>query len=150
MRKFSEAEVEKLLIRTNMTVCEKCNGQMVHVYEGKYECRQCGHVVWDGLDKVRTFLEENEEASIEEVSKETGVHTSVIEMFLQKGNEEIQKEEQKEMHCERCGCSIHYGNFCSDCMKELASDIRIAFNENRRVRIEPVQNLKKADKMWSR
>ncbi len=123
-------DLEKLIIGNKPVICENCQGKMFYVSSGKYECRLCGHIVLDDFGKVKQYLEDYGPSPAIVVSEATGVPTEIIEMFLKRGRIEIPEGSKYYLKCERCSCSIRYGRFCPDCVRELANGIKVLFNED--------------------
>lgn len=60
----------------------------------------------------------------------TGVPQVLIKLFLKKGKLEIPENSKYYLKCEKCGCSIRYGRYCPECVKELAGGIKAVFSED--------------------
>lgn len=124
---MEERNLEKLIISNKPVECELCKGKMYYVHSGMYRCKKCGHEVLDDFGKVRNFLESNGPAPALTISAATGVSTEIIEAFLRQGRVEIPDGSKYYISCERCGCSIRFGRFCPECVRELAGGIKSAF-----------------------
>lgn len=122
-------DLEKLIIGNKPVKCDKCNGKMFYIGSGAYECARCGYKILDDFGKVKQFLEENGPSPILVIAQVTGVKPEIIEMFLKKGRVEIPEGSKYYLQCERCGCSIKYGRYCPECVRELAGGIQKMFNE---------------------
>ena len=110
--------------------CNVCGGEMKPLYGGIYECKDCKKQEYDDFGKVRAYIEEHGRQPAIILAQETGVELSTIEMFLRTGRLEIPEGSDIYIGCERCGCDIRYGRYCSDCMKVLTGDVKKAiFNE---------------------
>ena len=122
-------DLEKLIIGNKPVHCSMCNGKMFYVGGGRYRCEKCGSETLDDFGKVKQFLEENGPSPALVVARATGVKPEIIEIFLKKGRVEIPEGSTYYLSCEKCGCSIRYGRYCPDCVRELAGGIRAVFNE---------------------
>lgn len=120
-------DLEKLIIDNKPVQCEKCKGKMFYVHSGMYKCNDCGYEVLDDFGKVKQFLEANGPMPVMIISKATEVSTEVIEIFLRQGRVEIPEGSKYYISCEKCGCSIRYGRFCPECVRELAGGIKSLF-----------------------
>lgn len=120
-------DLEELIVANKPVVCEKCNGKMFYVHGGLYRCEKCGHEILDDFGKVKQFLESNGPTSVFAISQATGVDMEIIEIFLRQGRVEIPEGSKYYISCEKCGCSIRYGRFCPECVRELAGGIKSAF-----------------------
>lgn len=117
-------ELEKIIIDNKPVKCEMCNGKVFYVNSGMYRCEQCGYEMYDDFGKVRNYWEVNGPAPALIISEATGVSTELIEGFLRQGRVEIPDGSKYYIKCEKCGCSIRFGRFCPDCVRELAGGIR--------------------------
>lgn len=57
---------------------------------------------------------------------------------------EIPEGSKYYLKCEKCGCSIRYGRFCPDCVRELAGEIKAVFHEDvgEKPKCEPDSDMK--------
>lgn len=112
--------------------CEHCKGKIYYVERGKYLCKTCGHVTLDDFAKIKEFLDEKGEVLAQMWAEKIGVDSQSIEYLFHRALKEIPEEESSVAQCERCGCSIPSGRFCTVCTRELAGGIRsVLFQENR-------------------
>ena len=123
-------DLEKLLIENKPTHCELCGEKVYYLDSGKYQCRNCEHIMMDDFGKVKTYIEEHGPSPAMEIECATGVRQEVIDMFLRKGRVEIPEGSKYYIKCERCHCSIRYGRFCPECMRETAQGINAIFSED--------------------
>lgn len=123
-------DLEKLIIDNKPVVCDRCKGKMFYVNGGLYRCGSCGYEVLDDFGKVKKFLDEHGAMSVMEISQATGVSVDIITMFLKQGRVEIPEGSKYYISCEKCGCSIRYGRFCPECVRNLAGGIRGMFCED--------------------
>ncbi len=120
-------DLERLMINNKPIICEKCSKKMYYVHSGMYRCNACGHEVLDDYGKVKQFLELNGPMPIMTISYATEVRPEIIELFLRQGRVEIPDGSKYYISCEKCGCSIRFGRFCPECVRELAGGIMNAF-----------------------
>ena len=100
--------------------CEKC-GQLF-TYDGIHKlCPNCREEEEDKFKKVKDYLWENPNSTINKVSEETGVDREIIVKFVKEDRlaSEGLEIETEELKCERCGASISHGTLCDKCRKEL-------------------------------
>lgn len=124
-----EHNLEDLMIGNKPVKCELCNGKIFYIGSGKYQCEKCGHEALDDFGRVKKFLQENGPSPILITAQVTGVKPEIIELFLKKGRVEIPEGSKYYLQCERCGCSIRYGRYCPECVRELVGGLQTAFNE---------------------
>lgn len=119
-----------LLIKNKPIQCKACNGKLYYLKDGRYHCRKCGHETMDDLGKVKSFLKQNEDATVMFIAQSTGVDSELIEMVLREGEIEIPRDSNYYLSCEKCGCSIREGKFCSSCVYEITGDIKQLLKED--------------------
>lgn len=140
-------DLEKLLIGNKPVVCEKCKGKLFYKGGGRYECSSCDAFVLDDFGKIKAFLEENGPTPMLVIAQATGVQYEVVEQFLKKGRLEIPEGSKYYLGCEKCGCSIRYGKYCPDCIREVAGGIKAVFHEDVGERPKHMYNAEMAGKM---
>ncbi|NLX64562.1 MAG: flagellar operon protein YvyF [Clostridiaceae bacterium] len=90
---------------------------------GPQICDACKKLEEEEFEKVRAFVREFPGATIQEVSRETGVSTHLIYRFLREGRLEVAESSPIALQCEHCGVRIKSGRFCITCSKRLANDM---------------------------
>jgi len=121
--------LEKLLLESKPLTCELCEEKIYYLDGGRYACRSCGHIMLDDFGKVKQFIEKNGPSPSAVIAYGTGVRQDIINVFLKKGRVEIPEGSRYYIKCEKCGCSIRYGRYCPECVRETARGINAAFNE---------------------
>lgn len=115
--------------------CNVCGGRLYYLESGKYLCKTCGNMVEDDTKKLRTYFRNHKESLVFQISKETGVSQQKVCLLLDRIESELLEENSTHIKCEKCGCSIFSGRFCTACTKELAGGIRAVFYEDRKRRM---------------
>ena len=126
-----------MLIENKPTRCSNCNGRLYFLKEGRFYCRDCGNETLDDLGKVKRFLKKNGEHPVMYIAQGAGVNPEIVEFVIREGNEESEEilmESRYYLSCRKCGCSIRSGNYCGDCTRELAGDIRVLLREDMPIR----------------
>lgn len=123
-----------MLLESKPTRCKACNARVYYLGNGKYYCRTCGFETLDDYGKMKKFVRENPEYTVVYASQVTGVRPEIIEQFAQKGDFEVPEESPYFLSCEKCGCSIREGRYCSFCVYEIAGELKNMFNEDKRMR----------------
>ncbi|HAB62110.1 MAG TPA: hypothetical protein DCE48_15700 [Lachnospiraceae bacterium] len=108
--------------------CPKCNAECHEEDSQTYECPKCGHQEPTDYGKVRTFLDENGNATAMEIARATGVPIGKIHSFLRNGRLEIPEDSDTYIECKRCGTDIRYGKYCPECANILKKELRDAFD----------------------
>lgn len=106
-------------------VCKGCK-RLFQYITGPELCPKCKQTEEEYFQKVKAYLKKNPGATLMTVSKETGVSTVLIESFLRSGRLEVAPESPIHMGCERCGCQIRTGRYCTNCTNELTSELKEA------------------------
>ncbi|MBO4290398.1 MAG: hypothetical protein J5898_00665 [Lachnospiraceae bacterium] len=102
--------------------CKLCFGRMIFKGVGEYQCEECGYLDYDDYGKVRNYVEKNIGASPMEVEQATGVSQRTIRRMLREGRFMLTEDSKDVLHCELCGKSIRFGQFCAECEKELKKE----------------------------
>lgn len=133
-------EMRELLLNRRPVRCSKCDGRLFLAGNGEYECKSCGNIEYDDFGKVKKYLEENPSASAIVVEAAIGVPRELIDAFLRRGRLEMPEGMPEPITCERCGCTIRSGRFCSSCIRQLAGGMQGAFSSGTTDRPRPQQN----------
>lgn len=104
--------------------CPRCGRLFAGVED---VCPSCLAKEHEEFEKVRSYLAEHRNASVTEVSGETGVAVAQIHRWVRAGRLKLTSEQLGDtLRCERCGAPIERGRFCPTCLGELAREIRRA------------------------
>ncbi|QSO50367.1 hypothetical protein JZ785_15570 [Alicyclobacillus curvatus] len=75
---------------------------------------------------VRAYLREHKDATMAEVTEETGVELEVIVALIQDGRLILRDNPNLTYPCSRCGAQTQAGRYCADCTRELTQEISVA------------------------
>lgn len=90
-------------------------------------CPACLAEEQEEFDRVRAYLISHRNASVAEVSAQTGVAVAQIHRWVRAGRLKVSPEQLGGgLRCERCGAPIDSGRFCRKCLGELAGELRRA------------------------
>jgi len=109
----------KLTIRN----CKRC-GQIYHYDDIHKICPNCRKKEEEDFEKVKGYLNENPNSSINKVSKETGVAKKIIIEFIK--NNRLIAEDLKidvSIRCKRCGQEITHGKYCDQCVEKFKNEL---------------------------
>lgn len=81
--------------------------------------------------KVREFLRENRDASLEEVVKATEIPMQTLIQMIQDGRIMLRDNPNMAYPCERCGSLTQSGRYCMKCTKEIANSLSQAGTQMR-------------------
>ena len=125
-----EKGLEKALIERKPLQCAICGERVYYLDGGRYQCRNCEHIMYDDFGKVKKYIDEHGPSPAMAISNATGVEVELIDSFLRRGKLEIPEGSKYYIQCQKCHCSIRYGRFCPACIKETATDIKKVFGED--------------------
>ncbi|WP_026895472.1 TIGR03826 family flagellar region protein [Clostridiisalibacter paucivorans] len=110
--------------------CRKCG--KIYQYDGFKICPTCRKEDEIDFQKVKDYLYDNPNATIQMVSEETEVSEKKILRYLKEGRLEL-KDGSKNLilECERCGVSIKTGRFCDKCAVEIERELKSSISPKR-------------------
>ena len=91
-------------------------------------CPVCEKTEEETFQLLKTYLNENPESTLNEVSEGTGVTPKKILRFIREGRLEITKGMQNDVRCDVCGCPIPKGRYCDECKIKLNQNITEMFS----------------------
>jgi len=80
-------------------------------------CHDCRTSDRNLFNVIRDYLYAYPGASINQVTDDTGISSSVVLKYLREGRLQTVGE-MKVLNCEQCGVPINYGRLCEDCEKK--------------------------------
>lgn len=106
--------------------CKRCG--KIYQYDGVHKiCNNCRIQLEKDFEKVKEFLKENPNSSINIVSEETGVEKKTIIEFIK--NDRLIAEDLEidvTLKCQRCGTEIKHGKYCDKCISDMKDEIESA------------------------
>ena len=101
----------------NVSECLLC-GKPFMKFGRKQICRDCEYKEEEYFQKVREYLYDYPNASVEEVSQQTEVNDKIIVDWVKEGRLE-RAGLTMSYPCQMCGKSIHSGRVCHSCQSDL-------------------------------
>lgn len=95
-------------------------------------CPACMKDIDKEYDKCATFLKDNRQCSMQELSDGTGVSVRQITRFIREGRISIVKLPNLAYACESCGAPIRDNTLCVECRNRLAAEMKSQMNESRK------------------
>ncbi len=94
--------------------------------DGKNDlCKKCRSEEDNEFKKVKEYLWENPNSTVNEVHEDTGVKKELILKFINEGRLEAEGLNiGDESACERCGKSISRGKYCYKCQQTILDGIK--------------------------
>ncbi|MGG3572001.1 TIGR03826 family flagellar region protein [Bacillus gobiensis] len=104
--------------------CPKCNALFVK-NEWQSICHACLKVEEKQFDVVYDFLrkQKNRQATLLQVSEETGVREELILKFIRQKRIQLSKFPNLGYPCERCKTIIREQRFCAKCREEMTNQL---------------------------
>ena len=124
----------------DLKTCKKC-GRMFSGKEDQEYCNKCRLDIEDHFRIVREYVYDHPNATVNEVSDETGVEKKEVLEYLRDGRLEL-KEESVDLSCMRCGKPIKSGRMCNECGNEIKEGFNKAFDKDKK------EDKKKSNKGW--
>ncbi len=104
--------------------CPRCG--KIYAQTFRNLCPACIKLSDQECSLCNKFLKENRSATIDQLSKETGVETVQILQFIREGRISIAKNPNIKIACETCGGPIREGNLCVNCRNRLINSFKDA------------------------
>jgi predicted amidophosphoribosyltransferase len=107
----------------NHAICKQCNKPFIMIKS--LLCANCAQQEDVDYDKVRTYIIENPDNTIAEVSEGTGVNVKRILRFIKEERLEMSPGIRSEglLKCTKCKVPIDNGDMCASCMAGLSRGI---------------------------
>ena len=107
--------------------CPKC-GKLFAKKTSHKLCPVCRDSEEEDFEKVKDYLWDNPNATIDEVHRETGVERETIIKFVRDDRLIAEGIEVNfDLECKRCGEPIAKGKYCASCQRDLVN----GFNPNK-------------------
>jgi len=102
----------------SLSICPRCGELFIRE---KYEiCNKCRTAENERLYLIKRFIDTHPDATIEELSKISGLEEDEILHYVRKGRLLSEDFSAIEITCEECGEKILSGRFCKKCRDRLA------------------------------
>lgn len=96
--------------------CDECNRVFAH--PNRRLCQECYDQAQKAFTAVKEYLLQNPNASVADVSGETGVDVQVIYDYIRDGRLSVVPRDAQ-VHCVICNESISSGRVCAKCRTSL-------------------------------
>ncbi|MCR5388006.1 MAG: hypothetical protein K6E56_02025 [Lachnospiraceae bacterium] len=83
---MNQKSLERLIYDDRPTVCEKCGDSMEYDVGGRYVCKNCGHVAYDGYGRLKEYIRTHPNSTMFEIKKALGLSAAQINMYLDEGS----------------------------------------------------------------
>ncbi len=101
--------------------CKKCKKMYEHISINNKYCPDCTKREHDRYINVRTYVKNNPGITVQRVSEDLGIDTSIIVRYLKEEKLEISGEVSGFLKCSVCGEEIRTGTHCQSCKRTAGS-----------------------------
>ena len=112
----------------NVSNCKSC-GRLFNVLVNEIHCPACKQALEDDFQQVKKYLEENPNASVEEVSRENDVTVKQIKQWVREERLVFSEGSIEGVECENCGTMIRTGRFCEECKMKMKNNLMSALDK---------------------
>ena len=112
----------------NVSNCKSC-GRLYNVLVNEKICPACKQALEDDFQQVKKYLEENPNASVEEVSRENDVTVKQIKQWVREERLVFSEGSIEGVECENCGTMIRTGRFCEECKMKMKNNLMSALDK---------------------
>lgn len=102
---------------------------MFNYVAGQPICEECKKAVEDDFQKVKSYLSENPQASLKQISDDNGVKLNQIKEWIREERLMFDKDSPIQLTCEKCGAPIQTGRLCAKCKNNMANNLTDAFQK---------------------
>ena len=114
--------------RVKIDTCVACKQVFQNIHHTKL-CPSCLKKMEERFDSVRTYIKENEDVGVGEVSEACHVPKGQILKWVREERLYFSSNSDVGVPCLKCGKSINTGKFCDQCRTQVKSDLKGAYVE---------------------
>ena len=92
-------------------------------------CPSCEKEEEQTFQQIRQFIDDNENCTLSELSKGTGVSQKKILRYIHEGRLEISKGMRGDVRCKICSRPITKGQYCDACLIKINQNIYDVFTQ---------------------
>lgn len=86
-------------------------------------CPSCREELEDKFQEVKTYIYDNPEASIQQISEECEIEIAQIKRWIREERLTFSEHSVIGIECEVCGAIIKTGRFCERCKADIAKGL---------------------------
>lgn len=116
----------------NVTNCRSC-GRLFNVLGREKICPNCKQELEDKFQEVKKYLNENPNASMEQVSRDNEVSVKQIKQWVREERLTFAEGSLDGIECEQCGALIRTGRFCDSCKAHIQNNLMSAIDKPKAV-----------------
>jgi flagellar operon protein (TIGR03826 family) len=108
----------------NLANCPRCG--KLFSRQARHICPQCVAAIEKEYEACATYLKENKNCTMHDLSEATGVHTRQIKDFIREGRISMIGVPNMSYPCDSCEQPIREGHLCESCRAKLQRDMKLA------------------------
>lgn len=124
--------------------CKNCK-RLFNYLGGEQICPACKEELEEKFAKVRDYVWDHKNATMEEISQENDVSVKQIKQWIREERLVFTDDSSMGIECENCGAMIKSGRFCEKCKAEMSSNLSTLIKKPKVE--EPVKKKKDGDRM---
>lgn len=98
--------------------CKVC-GRLFNYMSGPRTCPSCREALEKKFSEVKEYIENNVNASMQEVSEAMEVSTQQITQWVREERLSFSNDSVVTLDCEICGAAIKTGKYCEKCKNDM-------------------------------
>ena len=102
--------------------CKDC-GRLFNYMGGAPLCDGCRKKLEQKFQEVKQYLDENPNASVNQVSEDNDVSVKQIKQWIREERLEFTEDSPIKLPCENCGTMIRAGKYCEKCKAAMAKNL---------------------------
>ena len=102
--------------------CKNCK-RLFNYLGGEQICPACKEELENKFTKVRDYVWDNKNASMEQISEECEVSVKQIKQWVREERLVFTDDSNMGIECENCGAIIKSGRFCDKCKADMANNL---------------------------
>ncbi|MEE1306347.1 MAG: flagellar protein [Agathobacter sp.] len=108
--------------------CKGC-GRLFNIIGSERLCPDCVRKLDEKFQQVKQYLDDNPNASVEDVSKDNDVTTKQIRKWVREERLIFAEGSSEGIDCEKCGKMIRTGRFCDACKASITNTLNSAIDK---------------------
>ena len=120
--------------------CKNCK-RLFNYLGGEQICPACKEELEEKFTKVRDYVWDHKNATMEEISEQNDVSVKQIKQWIREERLVFTEDSAMGIECENCGAIIKSGRFCDKCKADMAKNLGSAIKKE--TVVEPVKKKKK-------
>mgnify|MGYP003491763667 CR=1 FL=1 len=112
----------------NVTNCRTC-GRLFNQLTNEKICPACKQDLEDSFQKVKAYLEEYPNSTVEQVATDNEVSMKQIKQWVREERLVFSEGSLQGVECENCGVMIRTGRYCEECKLKIKGNLMSALDK---------------------